>query len=80
MFKKILILFVVLSALVGGTLLAPSFEIQIGSVPTAASLDVKARDLTLVCPGSLFKAGGAKGTTLGNFEHVGNVAYVSQFN
>ena len=80
MFKKILILFVVLTALVGGTLLAPSFEIQIGSVPTAASLDVKARDLTLACPGSLFKAGGAKGTTLGNFEHVGAVSYVSQFN
>ena len=80
MFKKILILFIVLSALVGGTWLAPSFEIQIGSVPTAASLDVKARDLTLACPGSLFKAGGAKGTTLGNFEHVGNVSYVSQFN
>ena len=80
MFKKILILFVVLAALVGGTLLAPSFEIQIGSVPTSAALDVKARDLTLACPGSLFKAGGAKGTTLGNFEHVGSVSYVSQFN
>ena len=80
MFKKIVILIAVLSALVGGTLLAPSFEIQIGAVPTSASLDVKARDLNLVCPGSLFKAGGVQGTTLGNFEHVGNVAYVSQFN
>lgn len=80
MFKKILILIAVLAALVGGTLLAPNFEIQIGAVPTSASLDVKARDLNLVCPGSLFKAGGAQGTTLGNFEHVGNVAYVSQFN
>jgi hypothetical protein len=80
MFKKIVILFAVLAALVGGTLLAPSFEIQIGNVPAASSLDVKARDLTLACPGSLFKAGGAKGTTLGNFEHVGNVSYVSQFN
>jgi hypothetical protein len=80
MFKKILILIAVLAALVGGTLLAPNFEIQIGAVPTSASLDVKARDLNLVCPGSLFKAGGVQGTTLGNFEHVGNVAYVSQFN
>ena len=80
MFKKIVILFAVLAALVGGTLLAPNFEIQIGNVPAASSLDVKARDLTLACPGSLFKAGGAKGTTLGNFEHVGNVSYVSQFN
>jgi hypothetical protein len=80
MLKKILILFVALGALVGGTLVAPSFEIRIGSVPAPAALDVKARDLTLACPGALFKAGGAKGTTLGNFEHVGNVSYVSQFN
>lgn len=80
MFKKTLILFAVLAALVGGTLLAPSFEIQIGNVSSASSLDVKARNLTLVCPGSLFKAGGAKGTALGNFEHLGIVSYVSQFN
>jgi hypothetical protein len=78
--KKIFILLSVLAALIGGTLLAPSFKIQIGSVPAPATLDVKARDLTLVCPGALFKAGGAQGTTLGNFEHVGKVSYVSQFN
>jgi hypothetical protein len=80
MFKKIAILLAVLATVVGGTLLTPNFEIQIGSVPAPAALDVKARDLNLVCPGSLFKAGGAQGTTLGNFEHVGNVSYVSQFN
>lgn len=80
MFKKIVILLAVLATVVGGTLLTPTFEIQIGNVPAPASLDVKARDLSLVCPGSLFKAGGAQGTSLGNFEHVGNVSYVSQFN
>lgn len=80
MIKKIVILISVLAAVIGGTLFAPSFEIRIGAVPAPAALDVKARDLTLVCPGSLFKAGGAKGTTLGNFEHVGNVTYVSKFN
>ena len=80
MIKKILILVTVLAALIGGTLVAPNFSIQIGTVPAPAALDVKARDLSLACPGSLFKAGGAKGTTLGNFEHVGNVSYVSQFN
>lgn len=80
MLKKIVILFAVLSVLISGTLLAPKLELQIGEVPVPAALDVKARDLNLVCPGSLFKAGGAQGTTLGNFEQVGNVSYVSQFN
>jgi len=78
--KKISILLIVLAALVGGTLLTPSFELRIGNVPEAATFDVKARDLKLVCPGALFKAGGATGTTLGNFLHVGNVSYSSQFN
>jgi hypothetical protein len=80
MLKKIVILFIVLSALISGTLLAPKFEIQIGAVPVPAALDVKARDLNLVCPGALYKAGGSQGTTLGNFEQVGNVSFVSQFN
>jgi hypothetical protein len=80
MLKKLIILFVVLSALICGTLLAPKFEIQIGAVPVPAALEVKARDLNLVCPGALYKAGGAQGTTLGNFEQVGNVSYVSKFN
>lgn len=80
MIKKIAILLVVLAALVGGTLLTPSFDLRIGNVPEAAAFDVKARDLKLVCPGALFKAGGASGTTLGNFAHVGNVSYSSQFN
>ena len=80
MLKKIVMLFAVLTALICGTLLAPKFELQIGEVPAPAALDVKARDLHLVCPGSLFKAGGAQGTTLGNFAQVGNVSYVSQFN
>ena len=80
MLKKIFILFAVLGALICGTLLAPKFEVQIGAVPVPAALDVKARDLNLACPGALFKAGGAQGTTLGNFEQVGNVSYVSKFN
>lgn len=80
MIKKIVILITVLAALVGGTLLTPTFDLRIGDVPKAAEFDVKARDLELVCPGALFKAGGASGTKLGNFEHVGQVSYSSQFN
>lgn len=80
MIKKLGILLIVLASLVGGTLLTPSFDLRIGNVPTAASFDVKARDLELVCPGALFKAGGVSGTKLGNFEHVGQASYSSQFN
>ena len=80
MIKKLLIFIFVLAALISGTLAAPSLSLQIGTVPTPAALEVKARDLSLVCPGALFKAGGAQGTTLGNFEHVGLVSYASQFN
>lgn len=80
MFKKLSILILVLAALVGGTLLAPNLELQIGSVPVSAEHSVKARDLKLACPGSLYKAGGASGATLGNFAHVGAETFVSQFN
>ena len=80
MIKRFVILLAVLATLICGTMFAPSFSIQIGTVPTPAALEVKARDLSLVCPGALFKAGGARGTTLGNFEHVGNVSYASKFN
>lgn len=80
MFKKISILFLVVGALVGGTLLAPNLNLEIGTIPTSSELSVKARDLKLACPGSLYKAGGASGTTLGQFAHVGQTAYASSFN
>lgn len=80
MFKKVSILLVVLAALIGGTLLAPNFGLQIGEVPVATELSVKARDLKLACPGPLYKAGGASGTSLGAFAHVGSATYVSKFN
>ena len=80
MFKKVSILLIVLVALVGGTLFAPALKLQIGTVPASTELSVKARDLKLACPGSLYKAGGANGTTLGNFAHVGTESYAAQFN
>lgn len=80
MIKRIVILLVVLAGLIGGTLLAPSFELQIGEIPASSQLSVKARDLKLVCPGALYKAGGVSGTTLGNFAHVGQESFASQFN
>lgn len=80
MLKKLSILILVMTALVGGTLLAPNFELQIGSLPQSSELDVKARDLNLVCPGPLFKAGGANGNLLGAFEPVGTAQFAYSFN
>jgi hypothetical protein len=80
MFKKISILLLIVGALVGGTLLAPNLNIQIGTVPESSELAVKARDLKLACPGPLYKAGGASGTTLGKFAPVGEANYASSFN
>lgn len=80
MFKKIGILALVLAALVAGTLAAPNFELQIGELPKASALDVRARDLSLICPGPLFKAGGVNGNVLGEFSAVGQVSYSYSFN
>jgi hypothetical protein len=80
MFKKLGILTLVIAALVGGTLAAPNFELQIGELPKASALDVKARDLSLICPGPLFKAGGVNGTVLGEFSAVGQASYAYSFN
>lgn len=80
MLKRFAILVLVLASLIGGTLLAPNFSWQIGQLPIAAELDVKARDLNLVCPGPLFKAGGVDGSVLGEFAPVGVASYSSSFN
>lgn len=80
MFKKLTVLAAVLVALIGGMVFAPNLKVQIGSIPNSNELSVNARDLLLSCPGSLYKAGGANGTTLGDFAHVGTASYSSQFN
>lgn len=80
MFKRISILFLVVGALVAGTLLAPNLSLEIGTVPASSELSVKARDLRLACPGPLYKAGGASGETLGEFAQVGEANYASSFN
>lgn len=84
MLKKLAVLIFMLGAIAGSiastSFLASSLEVRIGNLPESAELTVKARDLQLVCPGPLFKAGGANGTTLGDFAPVGDVSYSSQFN
>jgi hypothetical protein len=80
MIKKLIVLFAVLAMMAGALFLDPNLEIQIGKVPQSVGLSVKARDLELVCPGPLYKAGGVNGTSLGEFAHVGVATYASQFN
>jgi citrate lyase gamma subunit len=80
MLKKITLLVFILAAMVGASILSPDLKVQVGQIPPATELSVKARDLKLACPGSLYKAGGASGTTLGNFAHVGTANFASQFN
>ena len=64
MIKKLIVLFAVLAMMAGALFLDPNLEIQIGKVPQSVGLSVKARDLELVCPGPLYKAGGVNGNSL----------------
>jgi hypothetical protein len=80
MLKKLLALTTVAAIGTTGALYAPSFDYQVGSLPASTSLDVKARDLSLVCPGGLYQSGGASGTKLGSFVSVGTPELASQFN
>lgn len=80
MLKRFSVLIVTAAVLIVMAIFAPTFTWQVGEIPKADELNVRARDLSLVCPGALYKAGGASGNTLGNFEPVGSVGYLSEFN
>jgi hypothetical protein len=80
MLKRITLLVFIVSGIVAGSLTLPTFTLQIGSAPNESELVVQARDLELVCPGGLYKAGGAAGNTLGNFAQVSQPKYFSEFN
>lgn len=80
MLKRFVLLIFIVSGIVAGSLVLPNFSFQIGSAPEESELVVQARDLELVCPGGLYKAGGATGNTLGNFAQVGEAKYFSEFN
>lgn len=51
------------------------FELQLGQSQPTIETTVQARDLSLVCPGALFQAGGTSGTSLKNIR-VGSAALV----
>lgn len=72
MIKQIFGLASVVAALTAGTILAPSFELNVGVKQSAAEVQVKARDLSLVCPGGVYQSGGSSGTKLGSFVQIGS--------
>jgi hypothetical protein len=75
--KKILGLLLALgltSGLVFGIQYIPDFNISVGEAPEEHAIDVKAKELTLVCPGAAFKSGGNSGTKVGAFERIDSAA------
>lgn len=61
-------------AVVAGLALVPDFSVRIGDAPNENVIAVKAKELTLVCPGSAFKSGGNSGTKVGSFERINSAA------
>jgi hypothetical protein len=78
--KRILGFVFIAAAVFGLIWFAPKFSLTIGDVPKADVLKVKAQDLSLVCPGGVYRTGGASGTKLGAFESVGSPEINSDFN
>jgi hypothetical protein len=54
-----------------GITLLPLGNFQVGSAPETAEFDVKAKALSLICPGAAMNTGGANGTSVGNFDRLG---------
>jgi Family of unknown function (DUF5719) len=78
--KRLSALVALAAALVGLVLLAPQFNLTVGELPKADVLSVKAQDLKLVCPGGVYRTGGAAGTKVGAFEAIGSAEINSDFN
>lgn len=64
MYKRFLALALVAGAVVGFVFNPIQFSAQVGKSPEAIEVTAQARDLTLVCPGALYRAGGSSGTSL----------------
>lgn len=84
MIKKILLTSLVVlagAALVFGstTEWATGFKLNLGTVPASTEVSVKARDLTLVCPGALQSSGGKSGAKLGAFSALDSALLSASF-
>lgn len=79
MLKRILTFAVVLVVLSATVLVSPNFSLISAQIPDARQLEVKARDLQLVCPGGVYQSGGSSGTKLGSFVSLGTGTVSSRF-
>ncbi len=71
MIGRILALLASASLLGAGIVFAPAMLFEVGSPVQLHQLNVKARDLSLVCPGPAFFSGGESGTSLGKPKAMG---------
>lgn len=80
MIKRLIALIAIAAGIFSLTWFAPQFTLTVGELPKAEVLKVKAQDLNLVCPGGVYRTGGASGTKLGAFEPIGAPDINADFN
>lgn len=64
----------VTALLAGGLIFAPAIETELNFDSASGSYSVKPADLSLVCPGPLFRTGGESGTNLSDVSRTGSAA------
>lgn len=79
MIKRVIALIAVAAGVFSLIWFSPAFSVTVGDLPKAEILKVKAQDLSLVCPGGVYRTGGASGTKLGAFEPIGDPDINSNF-
>ncbi len=71
MIRKILVLLLASGLVAVGLVYSPVISLRVGDPVAPHQLTVKARDLSLVCPGPAFYSGGANGTSVGKPKQEG---------
>ena len=71
MIRKILVLILTTGLLAAGLVYSPVLSFQVGDPVALHQVTVKARDLSLVCPGPAFYSGGSTGTSIGKPKQEG---------
>ncbi|MFM6939979.1 MAG: DUF5719 family protein [Rhodoluna sp.] len=80
MIRRLFAVLLLASAIFGLIWFAPNFTLTVGDLPKADVLKVKAQDLSLVCPGGVYRTGGTSGTKVSAFESIGTPDINSDFN
>ena len=71
MIKRLLALVTFVAVLAAAAVFVTPQKFEVGSVAAAPQLTVQAQDLQLICPGGAVNSGGASGTSVGRFGHIG---------